>query len=276
MKTYLLTWNPSRWAWNVAKEAHETSIGKTVTGRWSFGNTKQIQKGDRVFIVRLAVEAIGIVGSGWVTKPPYFDKHWSFEKADKGEQGLFIETEWERLIDSKTNSPLLLSKLPQGKLGRRTWTPQSFGVRVPDEVAVSLEELWSAHVGKTALVSVTNDAELAAMKGAERMALVRHRRREQSLREAKVAEARKLGNRRLKCEVPGCGFDFEVVYGELGRDYAQVHHLRPLADRTTPTETKLADLAVVCANCHAMIHRGGKCRALADLISLCLRASVVK
>lgn len=267
MKTYLLTWNPNRWAWdNLAKEANETSAGKTVVGRWSCGNTKQIQKGDRVFLVRLAAEPKGIVGSGWIIKPPYLDTHWSSEKADKGEQGLFIEAEWERLIDSNVDSPLLLSKLPQGKFGERSWTPQSSGIRISDEAASGLEQLWARHVGTTALASVTTDTELAAMEGAERLALVRHRRREQSLRDAKVAEARKLTDGRLKCEVPGCGFDFEVVYGELGRDYAHVHHLKPLGDRTTPSETKLTDLAVVCANCHAMIHRGGKCRALADLI----------
>jgi hypothetical protein len=31
-------------------------------------------------------------------------------------------------------------------------------------------------------------------------------------------------------------------------------------------EVKLKDLAVVCANCHVMIHMGGKCRPLAGLI----------
>jgi predicted HNH restriction endonuclease len=133
-------------------------------------------------------------------------------------------------------------------------------------VAENVDEIWK---------DVTADVELAALEGAERMALVRHRKREQFLRDAKVAEARKLGNGRLKCEVPGCGFDFEAAYGELGRDYAQVHHLKPLGDRTTPSETKLTDLAVVCANCHAMIHRGGKCRAPADLIPLRLRVSAV-
>ena len=104
------------------------------------------------------------------------------------------------------------------------------------------------------------------MEGAERISLVRHRKREQSLREAKVAQVKKTGNGKLKCEVPKCGFDFEVVYGRLGRDYAQVHHLKPLADRTNPSQTKLDDLVVVCANCHAMIHRGGKCRSLSELI----------
>jgi len=120
------------------------------------------------------------------------------------------------------------------------------------------------------------DAELSAYEGEERLIFIKHRKREKLLRDAKTAEAKKLAKGRLKCEVPGCGFDFETVYGELGRDYAQVHHLKPLRDRTTPSETKLTDLAVVCANCHAMIHRGGKCRALADLIPPRLRISAVK
>ena len=50
------------------------------------------------------------------------------------------------------------------------------------------------------------------------------------------------------------------------RHYAQVHHLQPLSDRTMPGKTSLDDLAVVCANCHVMIHRGGNCRALTNLI----------
>ena len=42
--------------------------------------------------------------------------------------------------------------------------------------------------------------------------------------------------------------------------------LQPLSE-TGPTDTLLEDLAVVCANCHAMIHRGGECRPIASLIS---------
>jgi hypothetical protein len=71
---------------------------------------------------------------------------------------------------------------------------------------------------------------------------------------------------RLRCEVAGCRFDFEAVYGAIGAGYAHVHHLRPLSEAEMPVKTTLADLAVVCANCHAMIHLGGACRPLADLI----------
>lgn len=53
-----------------------------------------------------------------------------------------------------------------------------------------------------------------------------------------------------------CGFDFEKVYGERGKDYVEVHHVVPLADRDEVVDIDPAkDLIVVCANCHRMIHR---------------------
>lgn len=268
MKTYLLTWNPLRWDWDdLAETSAKTLAGKSVFASWSCGVTKSISPGDRIFLVRVAKEPKGIIASGWVTNAPHLRLHWDTARAANGEECLGVDGEWERIINPGVDAPLGLQELQLGMLAEFNWTPQSSGTRIPDDIAVELEDAWAAHVGKMSLAIVTTDTELAAMEGAERMALVRHRKREQSLRDAKVAEARKLGNGRLNCEVPRCGFDFEAVYGELGRDYAQVHHLKPLGDRTTPSQTKLSDLAVVCANCHAMIHRGGKCRPLDGLIS---------
>lgn len=89
------------------------------------------------------------------------------------------------------------------------------------------------------------DHDLVALEGKKQIAIIQHRQREQWLRKAKIREAKMRNNGTLICEVPGCGFDFAAVYGELGRDYAQVHHLKPLSDRTAPSQTKLSDLAVV-------------------------------
>lgn len=201
-----------------------------------------------------------------MTTAPQLRLHWDTERAAAGVQCLGVDGEWERLINPQIDEPLGLSVLQIRKLASFNWTPQSSGTRIPDEIASNLEEKWAAHVGMTTLAVAADDAELAAMEGAERMALVRHRRRERYLRESKIAEAKKWTGGKLLCEAPGCGFDFAVVYGELSRDYAQVHHLNTLSDRTTPSQTKLSDLAIVCANCHAMIHRGGKCRPLGTLI----------
>ena len=54
------------------------------------------------------------------------------------------------------------------------------------------------------------------------------------------------------CE--GCGVNFAKKHGELGRHCLVVHHKRQFKDTDQPVETKLPDLAVVCANCHMMIH----------------------
>lgn len=58
---------------------------------------------------------------------------------------------------------------------------------------------------------------------------------------------------RLACEA--CGFDFGELYGILGAGFAECHHRLPLADLPFQRRTRLADLAIVCANCHRVLHR---------------------
>lgn len=53
-----------------------------------------------------------------------------------------------------------------------------------------------------------------------------------------------------------CGFDFESAYGELGKGYTEVHHIKPLSSLDEETVINPAtDLICVCANCHRMLHR---------------------
>jgi hypothetical protein len=71
-----------------------------------------------------------------------------------------------------------------------------------------------------------------------------------------AADAKRLGN--YTCEV--CDFNFLTHYGELGKGYAECHHRNPLSERpeelwTQQLTTSLEDVAVVCANCHRMLHR---------------------
>ncbi|WP_145502835.1 HNH endonuclease [Streptomyces sp. CFMR 7] len=78
-----------------------------------------------------------------------------------------------------------------------------------------------------------------------------YRERNRALRARKIAQAEKLGQP-LQCEV--CDFDFGSVYGDLGRGYIEVHHRLPL-HVTGLRETRLDDLAFLCANCHRMCHK---------------------
>jgi predicted HNH restriction endonuclease len=57
-----------------------------------------------------------------------------------------------------------------------------------------------------------------------------------------------------KCYI--CDFDFEKIYGELGRSFIHVHHIKPLSEiKDTYTINPIKDLRPVCPNCHAMLHK---------------------
>jgi 5-methylcytosine-specific restriction enzyme A len=57
----------------------------------------------------------------------------------------------------------------------------------------------------------------------------------------------------LSCEV--CAFEFGHAYGEIGTGFIECHHRVPLSELLPGARTALNDLALVCANCHRMIHR---------------------
>jgi 5-methylcytosine-specific restriction endonuclease McrA len=57
-----------------------------------------------------------------------------------------------------------------------------------------------------------------------------------------------------KCMI--CGFDFEKVYGEAGKGFIEVHHIKPLSEEGEEVEINPeTDLICICANCHRIIHR---------------------
>lgn len=62
----------------------------------------------------------------------------------------------------------------------------------------------------------------------------------------------------VRCEV--CGFSFEEKYGEIGKDYIEIHHEKPICEYDVEGNTQFISEAVknvkpLCANCHRMIHR---------------------
>ena len=81
-----------------------------------------------------------------------------------------------------------------------------------------------------------------------------HKVRERSPKLAKRKKASRLKQAgKLTCDV--CGFDFQEFYGELGQGYIECHHKISLSELDVESTTKLKDLALVCANCHRMLHR---------------------
>ena len=97
-----------------------------------------------------------------------------------------------------------------------------------------------------------------------------HRLRERNrglIIQKKKRELKKTG--RLACEA--CGFEFLQGYGERGKGFIECHHKRPVSDLEPGTRTRLGDLALLCSNCHRMIHVRQPWVTVDELRELCKR-----
>lgn len=126
--------------------------------------------------------------------------------------------------------------------------------RIPEDIVAPLEALIAnvaSAANETTIPDIDEDAFAAVEGGTE---WSHHLRRERSAklgRRKRNAVLRETGA--LACEV--CGFDFVEKYGTVGEGFCELHHLLPLANTAQRRKTRLEDLAVVCSNCHRIIHR---------------------
>ncbi|MEU2369057.1 MULTISPECIES: HNH endonuclease [Streptomyces] len=159
-----------------------------------------------------------------------------------------------KTTDFMTNHPSYTGKAT--RCGKPTLLMiQAFTER-ETEMCLAAETLRDA-IGSGELYRIPPQPEEADETGAsaiEGRLLVRRvlaRERDPKLRARKIGQVRGQGLP-LRCEV--CAFDFAQAYGDLGDGYIEVHHTTPL-HVSGVRETKLDDLACLCANCHRMCHR---------------------
>jgi predicted HNH restriction endonuclease len=101
-------------------------------------------------------------------------------------------------------------------------------------------------------VVVNDDDESSFSEGKEKYLIHRSRERDSTItRKAKAVRLRDTGT--LSCDI--CDFDFYKKYGKLGLGFIEAHHKIPVSELDGNTKTKISDLALVCSNCHRMLHR---------------------
>lgn len=106
----------------------------------------------------------------------------------------------------------------------------------------------SENITTSVLAEIENsNPELSVLEGALKLASHMVKERNHAIVTEKKRLAMKNGT--LKCEV--CTFSFPTIYNQ---DFIECHHLTPIAEPGV-RETTLRDLALVCANCHRMLHR---------------------
>lgn len=92
----------------------------------------------------------------------------------------------------------------------------------------------------------------AVMEGQMLYKLHKIRERAPKIVKAKKEQAMSKHGK-LICEA--CIFVFEEMYGTLGTGFIECHHRTPLSQFKAEKRTTLDDLALVCSNCHRMLHK---------------------
>lgn len=253
ISTYLFTWNPQKWNWADLQESidHLENIGYVVR-RWSCGNSKNIKKGDRVFLVRLGEEPRGIMASGYAKSSYYVSPHWD---GTEGKTANYIDIEFDILINPEKNILFdkdNLEKVDSNKI--QQWFPQQSGISIKPEIIAQLESNWFDFIRKNKYIGngfvsddVISDENESFMEGkSKEITQTRYERNPQARKTC-------LKHHGYSCQI--CEFNFEKAFGEIGKGFIHVHHINAIA--LIGKEYKIDpknDLIPVCPNCHAMIH----------------------
>ena len=121
-----------------------------------------------------------------------------------------------------------------------------------DELSIIAKNIKSSLDLSILYPSDVDDDEYEAYEG--KLQTRNHRYRERDRKIIKLKK-NKVFKEELKLTCEGCGFDFNKVYGERGSGFIECHHIKEVSNIIEGEKTKLEDLALVCSNCHRIIHR---------------------
>jgi hypothetical protein len=131
-----------------------------------------------------------------------------------------------------------------------------------------LDDLTNIREGLETFSQINNDnySGESVTEGGQRILTVTRYERDPNLKQQALAI------HGYNCAI--CGFNFEQKYGEWGRGFAEIHHIKPLSlsHGEEVLTNPLDDIIVVCSNCHSMIHKKrGTTLSVSELRSKLLR-----
>lgn len=102
MRTWLFTWNVDRWAWNDSINGYKELIADIeqvghAYCKWTCGVNKSIEKGDRIFMIKLGSAPKGIVASGYAVTGVFEGTHWDEEKKQAGKKAKRIFVDFDKI-----------------------------------------------------------------------------------------------------------------------------------------------------------------------------------
>jgi hypothetical protein len=257
-RSWILQGNPDRFG-------VDRYLSKNDFVYWSVPAQKhqrEIEIGDRVFIWRAAgkIKTIsGIVATGVVTegcKPQgKVDHPKQIDTPEDGEDSLWNSGE-SAASEVKVGVKILEKRL----------TPQA-GMLKRDELVhapvMAESQIIKIRTGSVFPLTTEQNNFLDALWIGVTKTLLDGRFTEGTVKELlskryeRDAQARKMCLQIHGYDCKACGLNFEQTYGEIGRNFIEVHHVKPISEKGGSYEIDpKEDLVPLCPNCHRMIHRG--------------------
>ncbi|MET4588513.1 HNH endonuclease [Arthrobacter sp. 754] len=250
MAAVILGWNPDRWnGWNYRDVVEQVAESGRHVERWSIGR-RNIGPGTEAWLVLQggSVSSRGLIGHGTVVSEPFELS----EPLDAGKSGdtavldRYVSVDFDALLPLGEQIPLdtLAAGVPALRWHGRN---RRSGSAVPPSSEPGLRQLWRdlgpAAVDPAQLVPGTCPREAVS-----RVEVNRYER---------DPDARRVCLAFHGTSCAACGFSFESNYGGIGEGFIHVHHTVPASQLGGAYQLDpVADLVPLCANCHAMAHRG--------------------
>jgi 5-methylcytosine-specific restriction protein A len=166
----------------------------------------------------------------------------------RNENGVYMKLANFRALDPRHTAQGRQGLTRGGQGDRDVWAEYSGRLA---NLHAAADAIKAASDTKEDVDSAEDDAFVDAAEGRilSRMHVARERSHELVVRKkAAVLKSTSM----LVCEA--CNFDFATTYGPRGNGFIECHHVQPLHTLRPGVRTRLSDLALVCSNCHRMIH----------------------
>lgn len=168
------------------------------------------------------------------------EEYWiNVDEYKKSQSGKYVRLQ---LIDRLDTEELSLEQLKKHGLKAAPQGP----IHIMGKLLEYIDETFNDYLSEDFFAEDENDIKL--FEGAQRTVKVNKYER------SSIARTKCIEYNGCFCHV--CGLNFENIYGELGKDFIHVHHIKPLSEiNDTYIIDYKNDLVPICPNCHAMVHR---------------------
>jgi 5-methylcytosine-specific restriction protein A len=243
MAAIILGWNLERWnERDYAADALTAEDSGQVLHAWPVGPETKTSPGADAWLFLQDSPSRGLIGHGVVLSEPVLTKPVLMGEGSAA----YVEVLFDALLPIGNQVPpdILRAAVPNARWDGMDGTATI--VDVDDEA--SIREVWRQYGPEQSGDPIHPVPGTYPEEAVTRVNVIRFEDNQEARRAC-------IAFHGTNCAA--CGFSYEVGYGEIGRDFIQVHHVVPVSQIGRDYELDPStDLVPLCANCHAMAHRG--------------------